>query len=229
VRRTITLPSPVTGFIVEKGVLDGQRVMAGDPLYKVADLSTVWVEGEIFERDLAAVRIGQPVTATLESFPGRSWSGRITYIYPTVNAETRTGRVRIEIRNSGELKQGMYATLELRGAGRSNVLTVPRGAVLVTGTRSLVFVRGGDGRLGPREVTVGAATSDRIEVLSGLTAGETVVASATFLVDAESNLGSLLGGMGNMPGMDMAPPASPPAAKAPAAKTPPPADHSTHR
>ncbi|MGK2962091.1 MAG: efflux RND transporter periplasmic adaptor subunit [Gemmatimonadaceae bacterium] len=206
VRRTLTLRSPVSGVVIEKNVLGGQRIMAGDALYKVADLSTVWVEGEVFERDLPAVRLGATVTAELDAIPGGNRSGRITYIYPTLNAETRTARIRVALANPGlRLKPGMYATIRIEGVSTS-VVSVPRSAVLSTGERTLVFVRRKDGMLEPRNVTIGESTSDRTRILSGVNVGETVVASATFLVDAESNLSSSLGGMGDMPGMDMTKP-----------------------
>lgn len=210
VQRTITLRSPVSGFVVQKNVLQGQRIMAGEPLYRIANLSTVWVEGEVFERDLAAVRLGQSVTAELDALPGRSRSGRITYIYPTLNAETRTSRIRVELPNPGlALKPGMYATLRWPAGVAISALTVPRSAIVSTGERHLAFVKRADGMLEPRLVTLGTSTVNRIEIVSGLSAGDTVVASATFLVDAESNLGTLLGGMGNMPGMDMTAPKKP--------------------
>jgi len=210
VQRTLTMRSTASGFVVRKNVLQGQRVMAGDPLYRIANLGTVWVEGEVFERDLAAVRLGQTVTAELDALPGRSRRGRITYIYPTLNAETRTSRVRVELPNPGlALKPGMYATLRWPAGVAISALTVPRSAVVSTGERHLVFLKRGDGMLEPRVVMVGTSTVNRIEILNGLVAGDTVVASATFLVDAESNLNTLLGGMGNMPGMDLTAPKKP--------------------
>jgi Cu(I)/Ag(I) efflux system membrane fusion protein len=219
VQRTLTLRAPASGVVVEKNVLQGQRIMAGDALYRVADLRKVWVEGDVFEQDLPAVRLGLPVTTSFESFPGEQHAGRISYVYPTLNPETRTARVRVELPNPGlRLKPGMYATIRFVGAARPDALTVPRSAVLSTGERNLVFVRRADGMLEPREVAVGVASDERIEILRGLSAGETVVASATFLVDAESNLGTLMGGMGDMPGMDMTAPASPGTAKTPPAK-----------
>ena len=209
-RRTIVLRSSATGYVTEKSVVAGQRIMAGEPLYRVADLSVVWAEGEIFEQDLAAVRVGQKVTADLDALPGHSRSGRISYIYPTLNPDTRTVRVRVVLGNADmQLKPGMYATLRIVGNQPRSVVTVPRSAVLATGERSIVFVRGSDGHLTPREVELGAASDDRIEILRGVSAGESVVASATFLVDAESNLGTALGGMGNMPGMDVTTPPKP--------------------
>lgn len=213
VRRTMTLRAPVGGHVLEKNVVAGQRIMSGDALYRIADLSRVWVEGEVFEQDLPVVRVGQMVHADFQSLPNEHRMGRITYVYPTLNPETRTARVRVELPNPDlALKPGMYATIRVEGTVRRQVLTVPRSAVLVTGERSLVFVRDtSGGRLVPRDVRLGVANDTRVEVLSGLRSGETVVASATFLIDAESNLGSALGGMGDMPGMDVTAPASPPA------------------
>ncbi len=207
VRKTLTLRASAAGYVLEKNVLAGQKIMGGEALYKVADLSTVWVEGEVFEQDLAAVRVGQTVHADLAALPGEQWTGRISYIYPTLNPDTRTARVRVVVPNANlRLKPGMFATIRIAGTERANVLTVPRSAVLSTGERSIVFVHEASGQLTPREVTVGASSDDRIEVLRGLGPGDTVVASATFLIDAESNLGTALGGMGNMPGMDVTTP-----------------------
>ena len=203
IRKNVTLRSPVNGVVIEKAVLQGQRIMAGEPVYKIADLGIVWLEGQVFEQDLPAVRLGQQVTAEFQALPGETRTGRITYIYPTLDPETRTARVRVALANQDlRLKPGMYATFRF-DAPTPPVVSVPRSAVLSTGKRDLVFVRGADGALAPRDVVVGVATDDRIEVLKGVAAGETVVASATFLVDAESNLGSALGGMANMPGMDV--------------------------
>jgi Cu(I)/Ag(I) efflux system membrane fusion protein len=206
VQRTITLRSPVSGVVVEKSVLAGQRLMAGEVAYKIVDLSRVWIEGEVFEPDLPLVRLGQLVSAEFPALPGEERSGRITYVYPTLNPETRTARVRVEMANPGrQLKPGMYATIHF-SAATAEVLNVPRSAILITGRRALVFVRDSGGMLIPREVVPGRATDDRIEIVSGLREGETVIASATFLVDAESNLGSALGGMANMPGMEVTTP-----------------------
>ena len=221
VHKTLTLRAPTGGYVLEKTVLAGQKIMAGDALYRVADLSTVWVEGEVFEQDLANVREGQGVRAELQALPGERRTGRIAYVYPTLNPETRTVRVRVVLPNHDlRLKPGMYATLRITAGARDAVLTVPRSAVLSTGERSIVFVRGANGQLAPREVSVGASNDERVEILRGVRAGETVVASATFLVDAESNLGTALGGMGDMPGMELTTPPKPLDAPAP--------DHSAH-
>lgn len=220
VRRTLTLRSTASGFVLEKSVVAGQKIMGGEALYKVADLSTVWVEGEVFEQDLANVRLGQQVQTDFQALPGEHRVGRISYIYPTINPETRTARVRVVLPNGDlRLKPGMYATLRITGAERGGVLTVPRSAVLSTGERNIIFVREADGRLVPREVALGAGNDDRVEIIRGLSTGETVVASATFLVDAESNLGTAFGGMGDMPGMDVSAPQKLPPAPSSAAGT----------
>jgi Cu(I)/Ag(I) efflux system membrane fusion protein len=224
VQKSLILRSPLRGVVVEKKVQSGQRIMAGDAVYQVADLHEVWLEGEVFERDLGAIRLGQSVVAEFASMPGRPREGRIVYVASSVSPETRTTNVRVALANHDmSLKPGMYASIHIHGESRANVLTVPRSAVLVTGQRVLVFVKGADGMLVPREVELGATTDDRVEILRGARAGETVVSSATFLVDAESNLGSALTAIAAMPGMDMgapksAAPTSPPAAKPPTVK-----------
>jgi Cu(I)/Ag(I) efflux system membrane fusion protein len=208
VKKNVPFLSPVSGIVVEKPVLAGQRVMAGEVLFKIADLSRVWLEGEVFEPDLPAARPGLEVTAEFPALPGTRRTGRITYVYPTLDPETRTGRIRVELSNPNlALKPGMYATIRFRAPARK-ALSVPRSAVLATGERTFVFVTDSDGMFTPRNVTVGAATDDRIEILSGLAPDERVVASGTFLLDAESNLGAIMGGMGNMPGMDVKAPST---------------------
>ena len=219
-RKTVTLLAPASGIVVEKNVIEGMRVMPGMDLYRIADLSRVWVEGEVFEKDLSLIRAGQSARVTFESYPGEEFRGTVTYVYPTVSVEARTGRIRIELANPGlRFKPGMYAHLELRAGNERNALLIPRSAVLNTGARALVFVRDLDGMLVPREVTTGFISGDDVEILAGLTAGETVVTSANFLIDAESNLSS---SMTSMPGMEApatgkdtgtAPPATPPAGK----------------
>ena len=210
VRKALTLRSPASGYVLEKNVLAGQKIMAGDALYRMADLGVVWVEGEVYEQDLASVRVGQTVRSELQALPGEHRTGRISYVYPTLNPETRTVRVRVVLPNHDlRLKPGMYATIRITGGARAAALTVPRSAVLSTGERSIVFVRDASGSLSPREVSLGASNEERIEILRGVSAGETVVASATFLVDAESNLGTALGGMGDMPGMELTTPPKP--------------------
>ena len=236
VQRTLTLRARSRGVVVEKFVLSGQRIMAGETLFRLADLRTVWLDGQVFEHDLALVRAGQRVSVEIEAYRGERWTGQVTYVYPIVDPDTRTARIRIELANPGlRLKPGMFATVHLTSAQRSNVLSVPRSAVLVTGQRSIVFLRTSSGALEPRGVVTGVVSDDRIEIRSGLQAGDVVVASATFLIDAESNLKSALGGMAGMPGMDVPParPMPPPqdTSSLPGMKTPvkkDPVDHSMH-
>jgi len=219
VQKTLTLRSPLRGVVVQKNVSAGQRIMAGDAVYQVADLREVWLEGEVFERDLAAVRLGESVSADFPAMPGKPRDGHVVFVSPIISAETRTTKIRVALPNADlSLKPGMYASIQIRGEARRDVLSVPRSAVLATGSRVLVFVKGADGTLTPREVELGGNTDDRVEIRRGLAAGETVVASATFLVDAESNLGSALGGMANMPGMDVSPAKDGASASKPAAK-----------
>lgn len=222
--RTLEIRAPYDGVVLEKLVTEGQRVMAGDPLLRIADLRRVWVEAEVFERDLALVRIGQRVAVELEAFPGRPRVGSIVFLQPVVDPRTRTLRVRVELDNADrQLRPGMYATIRVRASATGAVVHVPRSAVLSTGRRDIVFVRMDDGMLEPRDVVLGLASDDRVEIRSGLFAGEWVVSSATFLVDAESNLGAALRGMAGMPGMDL--PVPPKAAQPPPAAPPATHDH----
>lgn len=196
-RKALMLRAPASGVVVEKHAQEGARVMPGTPLYHIADLSTVWVEAEVFERDLSLVREGQEATVALEAYPGETFAGLVTYVYPTVSMEARTARVRLEIPNAGGLlKPGMYATVRLSAPAAGPAVTVPRTAVLNTGERSIVFVRRAGGALAPREVRTGLTAGDRVAVLEGLEAGETVVSSAAFLIDAESSLGAAMRAMG---------------------------------
>ena len=202
-QKTLTLMAPHGGVVVEKNVFEGGRIAPGMNLYRIADISRVWVEGEVFEKDLGLVRLGQTARVTVEAYPGREFVGSVTYVYPSVSMESRTGRVRIELANPElALKPGMYAKVELAVPGGGPVLVIPREAVHATGERSYVFVREPDGMLAAHEVTTGLVAGRKIEILAGLTEGESVVASANFLIDAESSMGSAIDAM---PGMDMGP------------------------
>ncbi len=198
VQRTIILPSPVTGVVLDKPVSVGQQVTPGMVLYRVADLSTVWVEGDVFEQDLRFVRAGMDTHVEVSAYPGEHLMGRVGFIFPTLDADSRTNRVRVILPNQdGRLKPGMFATIFLDAPlGRS--LMVPMSAVIITGERNLVFVRDADGMLTPRTVVLGVRAGNRVEILEGLAEGETVVRSANFLVDAESRLADTDAGM---PGM----------------------------
>ena len=201
VTKTLALKAPVNGVVLEKMVVVGQAVMPGMKLYRIADLATVWIEGAVFEQDLALVRVGAPVRAELAAYPGRAFDGRVSFVWPTVDEQSRTARVRVVFANSrGLLKPGMYATLFFEAIVGSDVLQLPAEAVVMTGERNLVFVVGPDGALAPREIVLGVRAGGRFQVLSGLAQGERIVASANFLVDAESRLATG-GGMAGMPGM----------------------------
>jgi Cu(I)/Ag(I) efflux system membrane fusion protein len=206
ITKTVTLTAPASGVVVEKNVVAGDRIMPGMTLYRIADLSRVWVEADVYEKDLALVREGQGATARFEAFPGRDFPARVTYVHPTVAMDSRTGRIRLELPNpEGDLKPGMYAQITLDIPATAPTLVVPRSAVLSTGARSLAFVRSADGTLIPTEVVAGRTVGRDVEILEGLEEGERVVSSAAFLVDAESNLGALTAGMdemGEMEGMD---------------------------
>jgi membrane fusion protein, copper/silver efflux system len=193
--RTIDWASPATGDVVEKKVIEGQRVMAGDELFRIADHSSVWVVAEVAEADVSAIKLGMPATVTFRAFHTTPHQGVVTFIYPEMmKPETRTISVRIELPNSdGDLKPGMYADVVFHnGDGEAPVTAVPNSAVIDSGTRQVVLVAKGEGRFEPRAVKLGVRGEDYTEVVEGLEAGEEVVTSATFLIDAESNLRAAL-------------------------------------
>ena len=194
---TITLRSPVSGVVVEKPSVQGMRFMPGEMLYKIADLSSVWLLAEIFEQDIGLVRAGQAAKIRVNAYPDRIFQGRLAFVYPTVTAETRTVRARIELSNPGLLlKPAMYASVELAAGDGRRRLAVPDSAVLDSGTRQIVLVRRGEGLFEPREVRLGMRGDAYVEVLEGVKDGEDVVVSANFLIDAESNLRAAVGGFG---------------------------------
>jgi Cu(I)/Ag(I) efflux system membrane fusion protein len=195
--RTLTLYSPAGGVVLEKAALQGMRFMAGESLFKIADLSTIWLIADVFEQDLAQVAVGQKVNIRVDAYPDREFSGRVAYLYPTVNPETRTAQVRIELTNPGGiLRPDMYANVELAtGAGKAAVLTVSDSAVIDSGVRQIVLVQVADGLFEPREVKLGRRGNGYVEIMSGVMDGENVVVRANFLIDAESNLKAAIGGL----------------------------------
>jgi RND family efflux transporter MFP subunit len=189
-RATDTVPfrSPVSGTIVEKLAVEGMRVMAGQTLFRVADLSVVWVDADVPEQDMSIMRVGQTARVTLDAYPDEPLVGRTIYIYPTVEEQTRTAKVRIQFANrGGRLKPGMFATVLLSGPA-ATALTVPTDAVLEAGTDQVVFVALGEGRFEPRPVKVGRRTREEIEITAGLKEGEQVATGAAFFLDSESQL-----------------------------------------
>ena len=194
-RRTLTLIAPASGVIVKDPPIAGIRFMPGEALFKIADLSRVWLIAEVFEQDLSLVRVGTRGTIAVSAFPDRTFPGEVTFIYPTLNPDTRTVRVRIELANPrGQLKPGMYGTVQIEAGPRNEVLTVPDSAVIDSGARQTVLVALGGGSFEPREVRIGTRGEGFAEVLSGVKDGEMVVTRANFLIDSESNLKATLSG-----------------------------------
>jgi membrane fusion protein, copper/silver efflux system len=194
-------PSPRDGVVLMRNATEGMKMSAGDPLFRIADLSTVWVLADVPEYELASVQVGQSASIRVRSLPGRIFHGRIALIYPQINTETRTTKVRIEIANpDGALRPDMYADVEIAAGGSVPVVTVPDSAVIDTGTRQVVILDKGDGRFEPLEVTIGTQGGGFTEIRNGIAAGDKVVVAANFLIDAESNLKAALSGMATAEG-----------------------------
>lgn len=194
-QKALTLYSAVDGFVMSKNAVQGARVMPADTLFEIAGISHVWVLADVYESDAPFVRLGQTARMSLSYLPGRTWTGKVTFIAPVLDEKSRTVQVRLEFENSDRtLKPEMYADVALeRPLGR--VVAVPDSAVLSTGTRDLVFVARGDGRFEPRTVKTGAKVAGYYEIREGISAGEEVVTQANFLIDSESRLKSALSGM----------------------------------
>ena len=192
----LVLTAPADGVVIEKPVVQGARFEPGETILRLADLSTVWVIAKVPAAQAAGIRVGQPARFETVALPGQVAEGAVTFVQPVIDAMTRTVDVRIALPNpDGDLRPGLYGTVVLEEPGAGPVLTVPRSAVLDSGTRQVVLVETGPGRFAPRDVTLGRRGGDRIEVLDGIAEGEQVVVSANFLIDAESNLQSALQGL----------------------------------
>ncbi|MEO5362376.1 MAG: efflux RND transporter periplasmic adaptor subunit [Magnetococcus sp. DMHC-8] len=194
-RKSLPVLSPVSGVILEKAAIQGMRFMPGEVLYRIADLSTVWVLAEVFEQDVGMVQEGQAAEVTLNAMPGKVFTGKVSFIHPTLAAETRTVKVRIEMDNpTGALRPALYATVQLAAPTASGmVLAVPESAVLDSGSRQVVLVERGEGLYEPRPVRTGGRGGGFVEVPEGLKEGDRVVVRANFLIDAEANLKAALG------------------------------------
>lgn len=194
VMRALTLHAADGGIVTDKPAIEGMRFAAGEALFRIADLSIVWVIADVFEQDLAMIGLGQEVRISVEAYPGRIFTGKVSFVYPTVNRETRTARLRIEISNPRQLlKPDMYATVELVApASELPVIAVPVSAVLDSGKRQVVLVSRGEGTYEPRQVELGRRADGYVEALSGVAVGDEVVIGANFLIDAESNLRAAL-------------------------------------
>ncbi|MGE0769530.1 MAG: efflux RND transporter periplasmic adaptor subunit, partial [Hyphomicrobiaceae bacterium] len=191
---SIDWPTPTTGVVMQKRVIEGQMVKAGEELYRIADLTNIWVIADVAEQDLGRVQVGSPATVTFRAFPGKHFEGRVTFVLHELDMNTRTAKARIEVSNPEHIiKHEMYADVEIRpGAGDAARLVVPTSAVIDSGTRQVVIVAKGEGRFQPRPVKLGMRGGDQVEVLDGVTEGEEVVTAANFLIDAESNLKAAL-------------------------------------
>lgn len=192
--RTIDWPAPAAGTVISKRIVNGQQAKAGEELYRIADLSQMWVIADVAEGDLAEIKPGTKAAITFRAYMGEPVEGIVTFIYPEMRAETRTARVRIEVPNpDGRLKTDMYADVifQIGGSGIP-VTAVPAGAIIDSGARQVVLIAKGDGRFEPRAVKLGRRGNGRVEIVDGLMNGEEVVTSATFLIDAESNLQTAL-------------------------------------
>ena len=226
-RRLLTLYAPTDGVVLDRKVMQGQAVGPGTELFTIASLATLWIDVQLREADAALIRPGSVADFEVTGLPGRRRTGRVSYVYPSLDSTTRALRARIVVANpDGVLKPGMYATVRLSTPSR-RALAVPNDAVLRGGDRNTVFVDMGNGRLMPHAVELGLVTDMDTEILAGLEPGQRVVTSAQFLLDSESNLGevmrSMIGQMGpgdrsqgasmsDMPGMSMKPPTQPPPA-----------------
>jgi len=197
VKKTLTLHSPFSGFVLEKTAYKGMSLMPGMALFKLADLSVVWLIADIYEFELPFIRLGLQASVQLSYIPGETFTGKAIYIYPSLNPETRTAKVRFEFPNPhGKLKPEMYANVEIK-VHLGHKLAVPEGAIIDTGLRQMAIIDKGSGYFEPREVKVGAKVDNYYEVIKGLKAGERVVTSANFLIDSESKLKEAIGGVGS--------------------------------
>ncbi len=194
VQPSFDYPSPASGIVMEKNVVEGMMMRMGEPLYRLVDLSSIWVIARVAEQDLAAIRLGDPATVRFKALPGETFDGKVTFILHELDIETRTASVRIEIKNPDHrVKHEMYADVEIdAGSGDAPRLAVTEQAVIDSGSRQVVLVAKGEGLFEPRAVKLGRRGHGMIEILDGLAAGENVVVSANFLIDAESNLKAAL-------------------------------------
>jgi len=186
----LAFAAPASGYVIEKNVVEGAAIKAGDRVFRIAALDKLWVEADVFEADLARIAKGQKATVELSYIPGRTFEGEVTFVYPYLDPNTRTGRVRIVLPNAGlELKPDMYVTVTFH-VELGDRLQVPTAAILYTGPRRIVIVDLGGGKLAPRAVELGAQAGDRSEVVSGLAEGDSVVTTGNFLIAAESRIRS---------------------------------------
>jgi RND family efflux transporter MFP subunit len=195
VSKTITIHSPITGFVTDRKVFPNVSVTPDMDLYVISDLSSIWATADIYQYELPFVKVGQKAQLQLSYYPGKTYSGRITYIYPSMDPTTHTAKVRIDISNPNfELKPQMFGDVQIK-VDYGNKILVPQDAVLNSGNEQTVFVVREGGNFEPRKVTLGPAVEGNVVILSGLKAGETIVTSGNFLIDSESRMKSATGEM----------------------------------
>ncbi len=195
VRKYILLTAPFDGTVLYKGVDEGAKINRGTPLLKIADLRSLWILADVYEYELPKISLGDPTKVTFDYLPGKSYRGRISFIYPVLDTKTRTIKVRIELPNpKGELKPGMFAAVDIKGNNLGTYPLVPEQAILRSGRQNTVIIALGDGKFKPAQIELGAYSNGYYQVLSGLKAGTKIVTSAQFLIDSESNLRAALSG-----------------------------------
>ena len=203
VKTDITLYAQNAGTVIEKNVVEGQKIMAGMPLLHIADLSSLWLTADIYEYELNKIDVGSRASIKYNYLPGKTFEGRISFIYPTIDPKSRTAKIRIDINNSkGNLKPAMFANVEIEGKNLGDYPVVPENAVIRSGTKNIVVVALGDGKFKPQDVELGNYSDGYYQVSSGLTQGSRIVTSAQFLIDSESNLRSAIGQMQTSSSMD---------------------------
>jgi Cu(I)/Ag(I) efflux system membrane fusion protein len=199
VQRALTLRSPLSGVVTAKNIVEGARLTPADIPYEITDLSRVWVQADIYEAELARVKVGMTAELSLASASGKAVRGSVIFVDPVLDPKTRTAKARLEFANGkGDLKPEAFVEVLLKGQGHPG-LVIPLDAVLNAGTSMVVFVSLGEGKFEPRVVTTGTTMGERVEILSGLNAGEEVVVRANFLVDSESRLKAALAQMSQKP------------------------------
>jgi Cu(I)/Ag(I) efflux system membrane fusion protein len=188
VKTYLTLYAQQSGTVLEKNIVDGQKVMGGMPLLKLADLSTLWLMADIYEYELAKVKVGSKASITFNFLPGKIYEGKVSFIYPTLDPKSRTVKIRIELNNGGELKPSMFANITIEGRDLGTKPVVPESAIIRSGLKDVVIISLGDGKFKPQQVQLGGYADGYYQVLNGLSEGNTIVTSAQFLIDSESNL-----------------------------------------
>ena len=201
VKRTLTIYSPFSGVVIEKDIIEGMQVQAGMNLLKLADVSQMWVYADVYENELAWIKEGENATVSLPSMPGKTIGAKVSYIYPFIQDQTRTAKVRIAFSNDKQtLKKDMYVTVNIVPTVTIDAVAVPEQSVIHSGSRNIVVLSLGDGKFKSVDVTLGVLSDGYYQVIQGVSEGDVIVTSSQFLIDSESNLKA---GTSSMQGMNM--------------------------